>query len=187
LICRRRQAFNVAMAAQGELAAYIRDVPDFPDSGVLFRDVTPLLKAPKAYRAALDAMTVLVKAMQADAIVAIEARGFLFACPVAADLGLPFIPVRKQGKLPAECMTIEYALEYGEGQLDIHADAIEPGQRVVIIDDLIATGGTAAAAAKLVELLGASVAGFVFLVELEGLKGRESLGGYRVEALIKYA
>jgi adenine phosphoribosyltransferase len=169
-----------------DLSSYIRSIPDFPEPGILFRDVTPLLQAPAAYGRALDLMTAHVKSMEADTVVAIEARGFLFGCPIAASLGLPFVPVRKQGKLPSECMSVEYSLEYGEGRLDIHADAIEAGRRVVIIDDLIATGGTAAATARLVELLGATVAGFVFLIELAGLKGREQIKDYRLETLVRF-
>lgn len=174
------------MTTQADLRTYIRSVPDFPEPGILFRDVTPLLKSPEAYMSAVDQMTSIVKSMEADTIVAIEARGFLFGCPIAANLGLPFVPVRKQGKLPSECMSVEYSLEYGEGRLDIHADSIEPGSRVVIIDDLIATGGTAAATAKLVELLGANVAGFVFLIELSGLKGRDKIKDYRLETLVQF-
>jgi adenine phosphoribosyltransferase len=182
----RTSAFNGAMTAQLDLRSYIRSIPDFPEPGILFRDVTPLLKAPEAYRQALDEMMSYVNDMETTSIVAVEARGFLFGCPLAAMLGVPFVPVRKQGKLPSDCMTIEYALEYGQGQLDIHADAIEAGARVAIIDDLIATGGTAAATAQLIELVGGTVAGFVFLVELQGLGGREKIGPYRVETLIKF-
>lgn len=171
----------------GDLRAYIREVPDFPQPGILFRDVTPLLKDAAAFNAALDSMQDYVASREADAIVGIESRGFLFGTPLAARLGLPFVPVRKPGKLPAAHMSIEYALEYGEGQLDIHSDALSAGDSVVIVDDLLATGGTAVGAAKLVELLGAPVAGFAFLIELKGLEGRKRLQDYDVFALIDYA
>jgi adenine phosphoribosyltransferase len=169
------------------LRALIRDVPDFPQPGILFRDVTPLLKDAAAFNAALDAMQAYVAARRPDAIVGIESRGFLFGTPLAARLGLPFVPIRKPGKLPAAHMSIEYALEYGEGQLDIHSDALSSGDSVVIVDDLLATGGTAVGAAKLVELLGARVAGLAFLIELKGLEGRKRLRDYDVFALIDYA
>lgn len=169
------------------LRALIRDVPDFPQPGILFRDVTPLLKDAAAFNAALDAMQAYVAARRPDAIVGIESRGFLFGTPLAARLGLPFVPIRKPGKLPAAHMSIEYALEYGEGQLDIHSDALSSGDSVVIVDDLLATGGTAVGAAKLVELLGARVAGLAFLIELKGLEGRKRLREYDVFALIDYA
>jgi adenine phosphoribosyltransferase len=169
-----------------DLTRYIRDVPDFPSPGILFRDVTPLLQTPAALRFALDEMAGDVERHHATAIVGIESRGFLFGAPVAARLGLPFVPVRKPGKLPAERMSVEYALEYGGGQLDIHADALTAADRVVVIDDLLATGGTALAAVKLTELLGARVSALLFLVELAALGGREKLAGYEVRALIRY-
>jgi len=169
-----------------DLKSYIRNVPDFPQPGVLFRDITPLLLDPNAYRFAVDELTRRIGALAPDAIVGIESRGFLFGAPVAYKLGVPFAPVRKGGKLPAERMSVEFALEYGEGQLDIHADALERGQQVVIVDDLLATGGTAAATAKLVELLGAEVKAMVFLVELSFLGGRERLKGHQIISLIGY-
>ena len=169
-----------------ELRGLIRAVPDFPQPGVLFRDVTPLLKDAAAFNAALDALQVYVAARRPDAIVGIESRGFLFGTPLAARLGLPFVPIRKPGKLPAAHMSIEYALEYGEGQLDIHSDALASGDSIVIVDDLLATGGTAVGAAKLVELLGARVAGIAFLIELKGLEGRKRLRDYDVFSLIDY-
>jgi adenine phosphoribosyltransferase len=168
------------------LRALIRAVPDFPQPGVLFRDVTPLLKDAAAFNAALDAMQAYVAARGPHAIVGIESRGFLFGTPLAARLGLPFVPIRKPGKLPGAHMSIEYALEYGEGQLDIHSDALASGDSVVIVDDLLATGGTAVGAAKLVELLGARVAGLAFLIELKGLDGRKRLRDYDVFSLIDY-
>jgi adenine phosphoribosyltransferase len=169
-----------------DLKSFIRSVPDFPRPGVLFRDITPLLHDPAAYRYAIDELTKRIAPLAPDAIVAIEARGLLFGAPVALKLGLPFVPVRKAGKLPAERMSVEYALEYGESQLDIHADGLERGQRTVIVDDLLATGGTAAATAQLVELLGASIAAFAFVIELAFLGGRERLRGYEVITLVGY-
>lgn len=169
-----------------DLKPYIRDVPDFPVAGILFRDITPLLRDQAAFRNAIEALQAHVAQLRVDAVVAIESRGFLLGAPIALGLGLPFVPIRKPGKLPAERMSIEYALEYGSGQLDIHADALRPGDRVVVVDDLIATGGTARAAADLVGMLGAEVAGFVFLVELASLNGREKLAGQGVFSLIQF-
>jgi adenine phosphoribosyltransferase len=169
-----------------DLKAYIRSVPDFPRPGVMFRDITPLVQDPAAYQYAVDALLERIEPLRPDAIVAIESRGFLFGAPVALRLGLPFVPVRKPGHLPAEHMSVEYALEYGEGQLDIHVDALERGQRAVIVDDLLATGGTAAAAAELVRRLSASVAGFAFVIELTFLGGRKPLGAGDVTALVSY-
>jgi adenine phosphoribosyltransferase len=169
-----------------DLKPYIRDVPDFPVPGILFRDITPLLRDPAAFSHSLETMTERVRALAPDAVAGIESRGFLFAAPIAISLGLPFVPIRKPGKLPAARMTIEYTLEYGANQLDIHADALTAGARCVIIDDLLATGGTARAAAKLVELTGASVAGLVFLIELASLGGRDALAGYDVDAFVRY-
>ncbi len=149
-----------------DLKTYIRDVPDFPLPGVLFRDITPLLRTPGAFNAALDAMTAYVESRSVDAIVGIESRGFLFGAPIAERLALPFVPVRKPGKLPAAHMSVEYSLEYGNSQLDIHADALARGDRAIIVDDLLATGGSAHAAAKLIELLGGVVDSALFLIEL---------------------
>jgi adenine phosphoribosyltransferase len=170
-----------------DLKAYIRDVPDFPSPGILYRDITPLLLAPAAVAFVLDAMTNHVEARGVDAIVGIESRGFLFGMPVAARLGLPFVPVRKPGKLPAAVMSVEYALEYGQGQLDIHSDALSPGQRAIIVDDVLATGGTAVGARRLVEMLGARVDSALFLLELEALGGRAALAPLPVEALVSYS
>jgi adenine phosphoribosyltransferase len=169
-----------------DLKTYIRDVPDFPAAGILFRDITPLLGDAAARRYVIDEMAAYVASRGVDAIVAIESRGFLFGMPVADRLGLPFVPVRKPGKLPAERMSVEYSLEYGSGQLDIHADALAAGARVIVVDDLLATGGTAHAACKLVELLGASVDSLLFVVELGHLDGRARLAGYDVRALVVY-
>lgn len=169
-----------------DLTSHIRAVPDFPQPGVLFRDITPLLRDADARRAAIDEMVAWVASRRVDAIVAIESRGFLFGMPVADRLGLPFVPVRKPGKLPSDRMSVEYSLEYGNGQLDIHADALARGDRAIIVDDLLATGGTALAACKLVELLGASVDSLLFLVELRHLGGRARLANYEVRALVAY-
>ena len=169
-----------------DLKAYIRDVPDFPVPGILFRDITPLLREPRAFACALDLMTEHIATLGAGAICGIESRGFLFAAPIAQRLALPFVPIRKPGKLPAARMSIEFTLEYGASQLDIHADALEPGQRAVVVDDLLATGGTALAAAKLVELAGGEVAATVFLIELAALNGRERLRDYAVQSFVRY-
>lgn len=165
----------------------IRDVPDFPLPRILFRDVTPLLADPAGFRAALDGLANSIEPMRPDCIVGIESRGFLFGAPLADRLGLPFVPVRKPGKLPAARMSVEYSLEYGQSRLDIHEDAMAQGTRAVIIDDLLATGGTALAAAKLVEMIGGTVAGLAFVIELESLQGRGRLRAYSVQALLQYA
>ncbi len=164
----------------------IRDVPDFPNPGILFKDITPVLADAEALREVVDALSAAAAALQPDLIVGIESRGFLFGAPMAVQMGLGFSPVRKKGKLPYETITQEYALEYGTNVVEAHVDAVQPGQRVVIVDDLLATGGTAVAAANLVEKLGGVVAGYCFLVELEFLKGRERLAGRDITALIRY-
>lgn len=169
-----------------DLTAYIREVRDFPVEGILFRDITPLLSDPAALRYAVDQLEGMARGAGAESVVGIESRGFIFGVPLALRLGVPFIPIRKPGKLPAARMSVEYALEYGQGQLDIHADAIAPGTRVVVVDDLLATGGTARAAAKLVELTGGLVGAFVFAIELTGLGGRKRLGEYPVHSLIPF-
>ncbi len=169
-----------------DLKSLIRDVPDFPQPGILFRDITPLLANVAGLRIVLNGMAEAVEASGAEKVVGIESRGFIFGVPVADRLGLPFVPVRKPGKLPAAHMSVEYALEYGESQLDIHADALRPGETAFIVDDLLATGGTALAAAKLVELLGARVSGLGFVIELAALRGREKLANYAVNALVRY-
>lgn len=167
-----------------DLRDFIRDVPDFPKPGILFRDITPLLKSPKAFRSVIDSFA--EKAHGAGAIVGIESRGFIFGAPVATLLGIPFVPVRKPGKLPSARMSVEYSLEYGSSQLDIHEDALSAGTKTVIIDDLLATGGTAKAACKLVEMVGGSVSHLLFVIELSALGGRSSLGGYGVTSLVTY-
>ena len=169
-----------------DLKSFIRDVPDFPKPGVLFRDITPLLYNTEAYRYVIDELTRRIGALSPDVIVGIESRGFLFGAPVAYNLGLPFVPVRKPGKLPAERMSVDFTLEYGESRLDIHTDALERDQQVVIVDDLLATGGTVVATANLVELLGAYVKAMAFLVQLAFLGGRERLDDHKITALIRY-
>lgn len=169
-----------------DLKRYIRDIPDFPKPGILFRDITPLLQDPKAFKRVIDEMGQELVNLKAEAIVAIESRGFIFGAPLAAELKLPFIPVRKAGKLPAEVKRVEYSLEYGTSQLDIHLDALVPGQGVVIIDDLLATGGTAKATADLVEMVRGHVRGMLFLIELQALEGRKALQDYEVRTLVSY-
>jgi adenine phosphoribosyltransferase len=164
----------------------IRDVPDFPIKGVLFKDITTLLKDPDAYHQAIDLMTERYRDGKIDVVVGMESRGFIFAAPLAYLLGAGLVPVRKLGKLPAETVKCEYSLEYGTNTLEIHKDAILPGQRVLVVDDLLATGGTTAATVKLVEKLGGVVVGVDFLIELTFLHGRDKLKGYDVHALIRY-
>lgn len=169
-----------------DLKQFVRDVPDFPVPGILFRDITPLLGNPAAFRATVAALCETAREAKPDAIAGIESRGFLFGGPIAEQLELPFIPVRKPGKLPAARMSVEYALEYGRGQLDIHRDAFAPSARIFIVDDLLATGGTARAAATLVEMLSGSVCGLAFAIELLALGGRQALDGYPVHSLMAF-
>lgn len=166
--------------------ALIRDIPDFPQPGILFKDITPVLGDPAALREIVDLLCEKITALSPDRIIGIESRGFLFGVPVAYKLGLPFSPVRKLGKLPYQTIKEEYALEYGTNTVEAHVDAVEPGDRVVIVDDLLATGGTAMAAAALVERLGGTVAGYAFLVELEFLNGRERLDRGEIITLLTY-
>lgn len=174
------------MLSETTMKELIRDIPDFPAPGVLFRDITPVLQDPNALKEVIDSMVETVSAMKPDVIVGIESRGFILGVPVAVELGIGFVPVRKSGKLPAETIKAEYALEYGTNVVEIHRDAITPGMRVAIVDDLLATGGTAKAAVQLVEELGGKIAGISFLIELEFLNGRQLFNGYEVSALIKY-
>ncbi|HEV7904711.1 MAG TPA: adenine phosphoribosyltransferase [Pyrinomonadaceae bacterium] len=168
------------------LKKLIREVPDFPKPGINFYDITTLLKHPEGLRLTVDALSSEFKDEQVDVVLGIEARGFIFAPALAYHLNAGFVPVRKPSKLPAETAKVSYALEYGEDTLEIHRDAVSAGQRVIIADDLLATGGTAKAAVDLVEGLGGVVAGLVFVVELEFLPGRAKLAGYDVRSLIKY-
>jgi len=174
------------MLSESLMKQIIRDVPDFPAPGVMFRDITPVLQDAKAFKEVIDSMVECAAPMKPDVIVGIESRGFVLGTPIALELGVGFVPVRKAGKLPADTLKAEYALEYGTNAVEIHRDAIEPGMRVVIIDDLLATGGTAKAAVDLVEQLGGKVAGLTFLIELEFFHGREPLNDYEVCTLIKY-
>ena len=161
-------------------------VPDFPKPGVLFRDITGILSDPDGLKLTLDAFYKTLENVDFDVVVGLEARGFLFGVPIAEHFHKPFVPERKKGKLPRETVEITYNLEYGTACMEVHKDAIKPGQRVVIVDDLLATGGTAKAAAHLVEKMGGKVECFAFVIELADLKGREVLDGYRVESLTKF-
>lgn len=164
----------------------IRIIPDFPQPGVRFKDITTLLKDGEAYQAAINEMTDRIRALNVDVIVGPEARGFVVGAPIAYALGVGFVPVRKSGKLPAEVVEADYELEYGKSKLAIHRDAIREGQRVLVADDLLATGGTAATAIKLVRQLGGDVVGTSFFIELTYLNGREKLSGYPVYTLVQY-
>ena len=169
-----------------ELEEYVRSIPDFPEPGIIFRDVTSILQDADGLQLAIDSIQDLVKDVDADVIVGTESRGFIFGVPVAYNLHKPFVPVRKKGKLPCETISQEYDLEYGSAVVEMHKDSIKPGQRVVLIDDLIATGGTIEAAVKMIEALGGEVVKIVFLMELAGLKGRERLKNYDVASVICY-
>ncbi len=169
-----------------ELKSYIREVPDYPKPGINFYDITTLLGKPQGLRATVDSFGRLFTGQVIDKVVGIESRGFLFGPQLAYQFSAGFVPVRKPGKLPAETVSQPYELEYGTDELQMHADAVESGERVLIVDDVIATGGTAAATAKLVESCGADVAGFGFVVELTFLDGRGKLDGYDVETLVRY-
>jgi len=169
-----------------ELKAYIRDVPDFPSPGILFRDLTPLLAAPEALAGAVDLLEAWARPRRPEVIAGVESRGFLFGAPLALRLGVGIVPVRKPGKLPWQTLTESYTLEYGRGELQMHADGVRPGARVLVVDDLLATGGTAAATTRLVRRAGGEVTGALFLVELTALGGRAQLGGIDVHALVAY-
>lgn len=169
-----------------QLKNIIRNVPDFPEKGVIFRDITPVLKHPLLFHQVVHTMRASVRLMHPDLIVGIESRGFMLGTPVALEMGVGFVPARKPGKLPCETVSQEYSLEYGTAALEMHKDAIQAGMRVVIIDDLLATGGTAKACCKLVEQLGGTVVGLSFMIELTDLKGREMLDGYFVDSIAKY-
>jgi adenine phosphoribosyltransferase len=163
----------------------IRDIPDFPKAGILFKDITTLLQDPAAFRHAVDQLTERYRDRGIDVIAATEARGFIFGAPLAYTLGVAFVPVRKPGKLPSETIGVDYALEYGTNRLELHTDAIRPGQRVLIVDDLLATGGTIGATVSLVEQLGGTVVSLAFLLELTELDGRAALDGYDVVSLLQ--
>jgi adenine phosphoribosyltransferase len=168
------------------LADHIRDIPDFPQPGIVFRDITPLLADPVAFATTVDALVEQVGSRRVDKVLGIEARGFILAAPVAYRLSAGFVPVRKAGKLPGPVEAQEYQLEYGTDHLEIHNDGLVPGEEVLVVDDVLATGGTAAAAAGLVEKLGASVAGLSFVIELDFLQGRSRLPGREVMSLLHY-
>ena len=169
-----------------QLEDWIRDIPDFPQRGILFKDITPLLQDAAAFHASLDRLAAHYAGSGIEMVVGVESRGFIFGAALAYLLNCGFVPVRKFGKLPHQTVSVEYSLEYGTNVVEMHTDAIRPGQRVLIVDDLLATGGTTSAAMELVEKLGGHIAGVAFLVELTFLKGREQLGGHDVFALIKY-
>jgi len=174
------------MLKEETIKELIRDVPDFPADGIIFRDITPALQNATSFRDIVSSMVEEVRKLKPDVIVGVESRGFILGAPIALQLGVGFVPVRKVGKLPADTIKAEYALEYGTNTVEMHKDAILPGQRVVVVDDLLATGGTAAAAVQLSEELEGKVVGLVFLIELEFLNGRDKLRGYDVRTLVRY-
>ena len=169
-----------------ELRAKIREVPDFPKPGILFYDITTLLKDAGAYREAIKLMLDPYRGDELDVVVGMESRGFIFSAPMAIELGAGFVPVRKLGKLPAETASVEYALEYGTNTLEIHKDALKPGQKVLVVDDLLATGGTVRGTIELVRRLGGEIAGLSFMVELTALNGRDKLGEFEIHTLLSY-
>ena len=169
-----------------ELKSFIRDIPDFPEPGILFRDITPLLRDPRAFSYVIDRFIDRYGGQDFDSIVAIESRGFLFGAPLAHRLGKSIVPVRKPGKLPAATHSVEYSLEYGTNSMEMHQDGVHEGERVLVVDDLLATGGTLVAAASLVEMSGGVVAAMGVVVELVDLSGRNTLGAYDVFSLIEY-
>ena len=169
-----------------KLEEYVRSIPDFPEEGIIFRDVTSVLQDADGLHLAIDTMQDLVKDLEYDVVVGAESRGFIFGTPIAYNMGKPFVLIRKKGKLPCETVEISYDLEYGQATIEMHKDSIKPGQKVLIVDDLIATGGTTEAMIKLVEQLGGEVVGVVVLIELKGLNGREKIKGYRLDSAIWY-
>ena len=169
-----------------KIEEYVKSIPDFPEKGIIFRDVTSVLQDADGLHLAIDEMQKFLEGVEFDVIAGTESRGFIFGVPIAYNLHKAFVPVRKKGKLPRETVSAEYELEYGKAEIEMHKDAIQPGQKVVLVDDLIATGGTIEAAARLVEQLGGEVVKIIFLMELEGLKGREKLKGYDLESVIHY-
>jgi adenine phosphoribosyltransferase len=176
----------VASPVDVDLKKYIRDVPDFPQPGILFRDISPLLAAPSAFVACIQQLADQFRDQNVDAIVAVEARGFIFAAPLALELGASFVPVRKPGKLPCATDKVEYELEYGTDTIEIHRDAIKPGQRVLVVDDLLATGGTVAACCQLLSKRGAEIVGCAFVVQLSALNGDKRLLPHSVFSLVQY-
>ena len=175
------------MATQGiELEGYIRSIPDWPKKGILFRDITPLLADARALAAAVDALCAGFTGAGIEYVAAVEARGFIFGAAVARKLGVGFVPIRKKGKLPFKTESVTYDLEYGTDTLEVHSDAVEKGAKVLMVDDLLATGGTMAAACKLIEKIGGQIVGISFLIELGELAGREKLSGYKIKTVISY-
>lgn len=164
----------------------IRDVPDFPKEGIVFKDITPILSDAELFRSSIDLLCATASGVKIDKVVGIDARGFIFAAAVADRLGAGFVPVRKKGKLPWKCTEAAYALEYGEAVVEIHEDALKPGEKVLLVDDLLATGGTAAATLKLLDGLGADIVAVTFLIELSFLNGREKLAPHDVKAILTY-
>ena len=169
-----------------KIEAYVRSIPDFPEPGIIFRDITSVLQDADGLQLAIDSMIKLLDGVDFDVVAGTESRGFIFGVPIAYEMHKPFVPVRKKGKLPCETISQSYDLEYGQATIEMHKDSIKPGQKVVLVDDLIATGGTIEAAIKLVEQLGGEVVKVIFLMELAGLKGRERLKGYDVASVITY-
>ena len=169
-----------------KIEEYVRDIPDFPEKGIIFRDVTTVLQDAEGLKLAIDSMIQLLDGVDFDVVAGTESRGFIFGVPIAYTLGKPFIPVRKQGKLPCEKISAKYDLEYGSAEIEIHKDSILPGQKVILVDDLIATGGTIEACTRLIEALGGEVVKIIFLMELAGLKGRDKLSKYEVASVITY-
>lgn len=169
-----------------DLAKIIRDIPDFPKEGILFKDISTLLNNPAALKYSIDKMIEYAKTQKAEVIAAAESRGFIFGMPVAYALGIPFVPIRKPGKLPAATYSASYELEYGTDSLEIHQDAFEKGQKVLLMDDLLATGGTSKAMIELVEKVGGEVIGLSYLIELEFLNGKEKLKDYNIDSLVKF-
>ncbi len=165
---------------------YVRSIPDFPEPGIIFRDITTVIKDPEGFKLAIDGMEEFIKDMDFDLVVGTESRGFIFGAPIARDMGKGLVLIRKKGKLPCDTLSEEYDLEYGKAEIEVHKDAIKPGQKVIVVDDLMATGGTIEATLRLVERLGAEVVKVVFLMELAGLNGREKLADYDVDSVIIY-
>ena len=180
-----KYASGVAISPS-DLSARIRDIPDFPKPGILFKDITTLLKDGEAFRASIDGLLAKIGQRDVDCVVGMESRGFIFGAPIAYKLGVGFVPVRKLGKLPAGVVRVEYDLEYGSGTLGMHRDALAKGAKVLIVDDLLATGGTVAGTIELVKQLGGQIVACAFLIELSALRGRDKLGGYDVVTLITY-
>ncbi|MHC4495286.1 MAG: adenine phosphoribosyltransferase [Planctomycetota bacterium] len=175
------------MTSKGiDLQQYIRDIPDWPKEGILFRDITPLLADPEAFAAAVDVLSAGFAETNVEYVVAVEARGFIFGSAIAEKLGAGFVPIRKKGKLPWQTESVTYDLEYGTDTLEVHRDAVKSGAKVLMVDDLLATGGTMAAACELVEKIGGQVTGIVFLIELADLGGRQKIAGYEVTSIISY-